>query len=85
MSLTSDFSIPSYRVPVLARPDVCVIGGGAAGLAAAVAASRVGLSVLLVEKYGFCGGATVAGLSGSICGLFSSGRNFEQIVFGFAA
>jgi flavin-dependent dehydrogenase len=60
MPLKSDFSIPSYRVPVLARPDVCVIGGGAAGLAAAVAASRIGLSVVMVEKYGFCGGATVA-------------------------
>jgi FAD dependent oxidoreductase len=54
-------------------------------LAAAVAASRVGLSVLLVEKYGFCGGATVAGLSGSICGLFSSGSHPQQIAFGFAA
>ena len=42
-------------------------------------------SVLMVEKYGFCGGATVAGLSGTICGLFSSGSYPEQIVFGFAA
>lgn len=54
-------------------------------MAAAVAASRVGLSVVLVEKYGFCGGATVAGLSGSICGLYSTGTHPEQIVFGFAA
>lgn len=84
-ALKSDYRIPSHRVPVLARPDVCVIGGGAAGLAAAVAARRVGLSVLMVEKYGFCGGATVAGLSGSICGLFSSGSHPQQIAFGFAA
>ncbi len=85
MPLNSDFRVPSYKVPVLARPDVCVIGGGASGLAAAVAASRIGLSVLIVEKYGFCGGATVAGLSGTICGLFSSGPRPKQIVFGFAA
>ena len=75
---------PAQAVPVIATPDVCIIGGGAAGLAAAVAAGRQGLTVLLVERYGFCGGATVAGLSGTICGLFSSGDQPEQIVFGFA-
>jgi 2-polyprenyl-6-methoxyphenol hydroxylase-like FAD-dependent oxidoreductase len=78
------YPIPAFDAPVLSRPDVCVIGGGAAGLAAAVAAGRLGLEVVLVEKYGFCGGATVAGLSGTICGLHSSGDCPEQIVFGFA-
>lgn len=78
------FRVPAHEVPVIARPDVCVIGGGAAGLSAAVGAARLGLDVLLVEKYGFCGGATVAGLSGTICGLHSSGEKPEQIVFGFA-
>lgn len=76
--------MPVSKMPVIAQPDVCVVGGGAAGLAAAVAAARCGLDVLLIEKYGFCGGATVAGLSGTICGLYSSGNNPEQIVFGFA-
>lgn len=41
----------------------------------------------LVEKYGFCGGAAVAGLSGTICGMFLATDNSdalpEQIVFGF--
>ncbi|MEO6846977.1 MAG: FAD-dependent oxidoreductase, partial [Chthoniobacterales bacterium] len=78
------FHVPPFDASIIARPDVCIIGGGAAGLSAAIAADRQGLSVLLVEKYGFCGGATVAGLSGSICGLFSSGDAPEQIVFGFA-
>ncbi len=78
------FAVPSQNVPVVATPDVCVVGGGAAGVAAAVGAARLGLDVLLVEKYGFCGGATVAGLSGTICGLYSSGDKPEQIVFGFA-
>jgi FAD-dependent oxidoreductase family protein len=78
------FSIPTTNVPVIARPDVCIVGAGAAGLAAAVGAARCGMKVLLIEKYGFCGGATVAGLSGSICGLYSSGNHPEQIVFGFA-
>ncbi|MBS1661277.1 MAG: FAD-dependent oxidoreductase [Bacteroidetes bacterium] len=77
-------TVPAYNVPVRHSPDVCVIGAGPAGLSAAIAASRLGLSVLLIEKYGFCGGATVAGLSGTICGLFSSGKWPTQIVFGFA-
>jgi hypothetical protein len=78
------FQVPSFQAPVIATPDVCVIGGGAAGVSAAVAAGRLGLDVLLVEKYGFCGGAAVAGMSGTICGLHSSGARPEQIVFGFA-
>jgi hypothetical protein len=79
-------SIKSYNVPVTHTPDVCVIGAGAAGVSAAISAARCGHQVLLIEKYGFSGGATVAGLSGTICGLFNSGANVkrEQIVFGFA-
>jgi len=78
------FTIPPRSVSVVARPELCVIGGGAAGIAAAVGAARCGLKVLLVEKYGFCGGATVAGSSGTVCGLFSSGNRPQRIVFGFA-
>src|SRR5579859_6085316 len=78
------FTIPAQSIAVIAQPDLCVIGGGAAGIAAAVGAARCGLKVLLIEKYGFCGGATVAGMSGSICGLFSSGNRPQRIVFGFA-
>ena len=51
--------------------DVLVVGGGAAGVAAAFTAARAGARVLLLEKYGFCGGAAVAGLSGTVCGLYT--------------
>ena len=75
-------------LPVLAEVDVLVIGGGAAGVAAATVAAERGLRVLLVEKYGFCGGAAVAGMSGTICGLYyatdGNNREPEQVVFGFA-
>ena len=81
---TESFTLPQISVPVIATPDLCVIGGGAAGIAAAVGAARCGVQVLLVEKYGFCGGATVAGASGTICGLYSSGDRPQRIVFGFA-
>lgn len=67
--------------------DVLVVGGGAAGVAAAVTAARAGLRVTLLERYGFCGGGAVAGLSGTVCGLYEatdSPRTPEQVVFGFA-
>ncbi len=53
---------PGHGFPVLAQVDVCVVGGGAAGVAAAETAARHGRSVLLVERYGFCGGNAVGGL-----------------------
>jgi FAD dependent oxidoreductase len=68
--------------------DVLVAGGGAAGVAAAVTAARRGLKVTLVERYGFCGGGAVAGLSGTVCGLYAASADPaaapEQVVFGFA-
>ncbi len=42
------------------RYDVVVVGGGISGTMAAVAAARCGVSVLLVEKYGFLGGMLTA-------------------------
>ena len=67
--------------------DVLVVGGGAAGLAAACTAARQGLKVTLLERYGFCGGAAVAGLSGTVCGLYlarpEAAGQPEKIVFGF--
>lgn len=73
-------------LPVLAEVDLLVVGGGAAGVAAATVAAEAGKSVLLLERYGFCGGQAVAGMSGTICGMYlaSERRNTpEQVVFGF--
>ncbi|REG81805.1 FAD-dependent oxidoreductase [Marinomonas pollencensis] len=74
-------------LPVLANLDVLVIGGGAAGVAAAVTAGQANKSTWLIEKYGFCGGAAVAGLSGTICGMYKATDDAqkapEQVVFGF--
>ena len=68
--------------------DLLVCGGGAAGVAAAVTAARQGLRVTLVERYGFCGGGAVAGMSGTVCGLYAATEDRsappEQVVFGFA-
>src|SRR3982751_5692984 len=54
---------------VLAEHEVVVLGGGPAGIAAAAAAGSAGRSTLIVERYGFLGGAgTAAGLA-NFCGL----------------
>jgi hypothetical protein len=76
-----------HSLPIYAQVDVLVAGGGAAGVAAAHTAAKLGNQVLLVEKYGFLGGAAVAGLSGTICGLYlASDKNHqpEKIIYGFA-
>jgi hypothetical protein len=66
--------------------DVLVVGAGAAGVAAAVTAARRGVKVVLLERYGFCGGAAVAGMSGTVCGLYAATAHPvqpEKILHGF--
>ncbi len=47
-------------VPVAHACDICVIGGGSAGVFAAVRAARLGARVALVENNGFFGGVATA-------------------------
>jgi hypothetical protein len=42
--------------------DVVVVGGGPAGITAAIAAGRAGARTLLVERYGFVGGMSTAAM-----------------------
>jgi cation diffusion facilitator CzcD-associated flavoprotein CzcO len=53
--------------------DVLVIGGGPAGVGAAIAAGRLGASVLLVERSGCLGGALTDGLQTRYAGLYYHG------------
>ena len=50
--------------------DVLVIGGGGAGLAAAVTAARAGAHTILVERHGVLGGMATVALVHSVCGLY---------------
>jgi hypothetical protein len=54
----------SREIPVLPACDVAVVGGGPAGIAAAIAAARQGARTTLIERYGFLGGNLTAGLVG---------------------
>ncbi len=65
--------------------DVAVIGAGAAGISAAIAAAESGASVVLVERYGFVGGLATSAMVGTICGLFYRNPSIPRYaVRGFA-
>jgi 2-polyprenyl-6-methoxyphenol hydroxylase-like FAD-dependent oxidoreductase len=53
---------PARDVPVYGECDVLVVGGGPSGTAAAVAAARLGASVILLERYNHLGGLSTGGL-----------------------
>ena len=52
------------------KADVLVMGGGSAGLAAAVTAARTGASTVIVERQGMLGGMGTASLVHTFCGLY---------------
>jgi FAD dependent oxidoreductase len=66
------------------RYDVVIVGGGAAGVAAAIGARRCGARTLLVETYGCLGGAATMKNVLSYCGLYTCGEVPRQVVFGVA-
>ncbi|MHB8670215.1 MAG: FAD-dependent oxidoreductase [Acidimicrobiales bacterium] len=53
---------PARDLPVIGTPDVLVVGGGAAGVSAALAAARRGADTWLIEGSGDLGGLATVGL-----------------------
>ena len=64
--------------------DVIVSGGGIAGVAAAVASSRVGAKTLLIERFGCLGGAATMRNVVTFCGLYTAEEQPRRVVGGFA-
>jgi hypothetical protein len=63
---------PARQIPLYGEYEVAVLGGGPAGIAAAVASARAGRRTLLIERYGFLGGmGTAAGVT-NFCGLHAN-------------
>jgi glycine/D-amino acid oxidase-like deaminating enzyme len=60
-SRLNSITLPPRDAVVAGETDVLVVGGGPAGLGAAIGAAEAGAQVVLVERYGFLGGnATVS-------------------------
>ncbi len=83
--MTGFIEEPQRRVPIVAEADVVVLGGGPAGIAAATSAARHGARTVLIERYGFLGGAGTAAMVTNFCGLYAKHEGeFRQVVYGLA-
>ncbi|MBN1250196.1 MAG: FAD-dependent oxidoreductase, partial [Anaerolineae bacterium] len=60
---------PAREVPIVRHVDVIVVGGGPAGLAAAIASARAGAETVLVERFGYLGGTATASLMACVNGF----------------
>jgi hypothetical protein len=67
--------VPAEALPIDREVDLAVIGGGSAGVAAAVTGARLGLSVALVEEMPFLGGMSTGGAVGTYCGFYLKQRD----------
>ena len=72
--------IPQKRIPVAYEVDVLVVGGGPAGIGAAAASAREGLSTVLIEQYGFLGGMWTAGLVNPIFDYKRKGGILREVI-----
>jgi hypothetical protein len=55
-------AVPARQAAVVDQADVLVVGGGPAGIGAALGAAAAGARVILAERYGFLGGSATAAL-----------------------
>ncbi len=71
-------------IQVLSEVDVLVVGGGPAGVCAAVGAAQTGAKTFLVERHGFLGGMWTAGMVLTLAGFNSWLMPYRRCVSGVA-
>ena len=76
---------PAREIPVARDVDVVIVGGGPAGLVAAIASARNGARTVLVEQFGYLGGTATASLMACINGFRNQVEpDAAQVVRGIA-
>jgi glycine/D-amino acid oxidase-like deaminating enzyme len=71
-------TLPPRQAALAAETDVLVVGGGPAGLGAALGAADAGAGVILVERYGFLGGNATAALVMPLMSFHTQRAAFER-------
>ena len=69
-----------HKTPVMGEYDVIVVGGGPAGVGAALAAARNGTNTLLIEQHGCLGGMWTTGMVIPIWDWENKGGIMQEIV-----
>ncbi|TMV52902.1 FAD-dependent oxidoreductase [Paenibacillus mesophilus] len=69
------------KVPLRYEAEIAVIGGGMAGVTAAVSAARTGAKVILIERFAVVGGNATTGGVGAFCGeTAGQGQVFDEMI-----
>ena len=71
-------TLPPRQAALAAETDVLVVGGGPAGLGAALGAADAGVQVILTERYGFLGGNATAALVMPLMSFYTQRAEFER-------
>jgi hypothetical protein len=77
-SRTASLTLPPRQALLAATTDVLVVGGGPAGIGAALGAADAGAEVVLAERYGFLGGNATAALVMPLMSYHTQRAAFEQ-------
>ncbi len=71
-------TLPVRQAMIGGEADVLVVGGGPAGIGAAIGAADAGARVMLAERYGFLGGNATAALVMPLMSFHTQRRVFER-------
>src|SRR5689334_16514740 len=67
------------RAPTTVEADICVLGAGISGVAAALEAARLGRKVVIVDGAPALGGQAIGSIIGTLIGLYTHGPDAYQI------
>jgi hypothetical protein len=75
---------PATRSIKTLNADICVLGAGISGVAAALEAAKLGRNVVIVDGAPAIGGQAIGSIIGTLIGLYTHGPNAYQITHGVA-